>query len=322
MRERDFYFILFFGQLTQKTELVFVGEPELLRDLIFVFQGIDGQYIKFDRMSNDFTIVEGISVSKPMKEMVYKLLDIGCLYLKVRDFVSDNLDKSHVGLVGQSLCAALQHELTEHYKLIAILEAQIEKQIANKISQQDQQCLTLKRLMVWTTDCYQKLRLMSVLVDVCQGNHGTEKEHFFKLTANPLVTDNKGGALITAIHNYTKHGDPFIRKYLTDMLTLVSKPFYEMLVRWVYEGELDDPYGEFLVACDPSVPEDDLWQKKYVMREDMLPSFLNKELGQKIFSIGKSLNFIRYSCHDDTLVEQYYTTFNNNETGKVNSVHG
>lgn len=127
--------------------------------------------------------------------------------------------------------------------------------------------------------------------------------------------DQKGGALITTIHNYTKHGDPFIRKYLTDMLKVVSKPFYEMLVRWVYEGELDDPYGEFLVACDPTVSEEDLWQNKYFIRDDMLPSFLSKELGQKIFSIGKSLNFIRYSCHDDTLVEQYYNTFNNDATG-------
>lgn len=113
---------------------------------------------------------------------------------------------------------------------------------------------------------------------------------------------------MTTIHNYTKHGDPFFRKYLTDMLQVVSKPFYEMLARWVYEGELDDPYEEFLVACDPTVSEEHLWQNKYSIREDMLPSFFTKELGQKIFAIGKSLNFIRYSCHDDTLVEQYYTS--------------
>ncbi|CEP14067.1 hypothetical protein [Parasitella parasitica] len=268
------------------TEFIYVSEADLLRDLIFLFQGIDGQYIRFDSDLNDHVFTPGIEVSRSTENMVFKLADIGWLYIKVRNFVKDNMDSPTIGLVGQSLCAALQHELTEYYKLIAILEAQIEKQMIN--NQITDQSLTLKRLMIWTLDCNQKLRLMSVLVDVCQGR--------------------KGGALISAIHNYTKHGDPFIKNYLTDMLKIVSKPFYEMLERWVYEGELDDPYQEFFVACDRTVPEEELWQSKYTLREDMLPAFLSKELAHKIFSIGKSLNFIRYSCHEDTLAEQYETS--------------
>ncbi|KAI8333505.1 Spc98 family-domain-containing protein [Choanephora cucurbitarum] len=263
---------------------LYVSEADLLRDLIFLFQGIDGQYIRYDRQLNDHVFVPGIEVSKSTEEMVFKLAEIGWLYSCVRNFIKEHVDSPHIGLVGQSLCAALQHELTEYYKLIAILEAQIEKQIANKHLGLTDQSLTLKRLTVWTLECNQKLRLMSVLVDVCQ--------------------DQKGGALISMIHNYTKHGDPFIQTYLIDMLRVVSRPFYDMLERWVYEGELDDPYGEFFVACDPTVSEDELWQHKYSLREDMLPSFLSKELAHKIFAIGKSLNFIRYSCHNDLLEEQ------------------
>lgn len=152
--------------------LIYVSEPDLLRDLIFIFQGIDGQYIKFNQSINDYGFIPGVSVSIPMQEMVFKLADIGWLYIKIRDFIKQNVDNPTIGLVGQSLCAALQHELTQYYKLIAILEAQIEKQIANKASAalEEQKSLTLKRLMVWTLDCTQKLRLMSILVDVCQGN--------------------------------------------------------------------------------------------------------------------------------------------------------
>ncbi|KAK4521457.1 GTP cyclohydrolase II [Mucor velutinosus] len=269
---------------SRMTEAVYVSEADLLRDLIFLFQGIDGQYIRYDIQLNDHVFIPGIEVSPSITNMVFKLADIGWLYTKVRNFVNDNMDSPTIGLVGQSLCAALQQELTEYYKLIAILEAQVEKQMIN--NQVTSQSLTLKKLMIWTLDCNQKLRLMSVLVDVCQGQ--------------------KGGALIASIHNYTKHGDPFIKDYLTKMLQIVSKPFYEMLERWVYEGELDDPYEEFFVACDRTVPEEELWQSKYTMREDMLPAFLSKELAHKIFSIGKSLNFIRYSCHEDTLAEQQH----------------
>lgn len=114
--------------------------------------------------------------------MVFKLVDIGWLYIKIRSFIQQNIDNSNIGLVGQSLCAALQHELTEYYKLIAILEAQIEKQIASKSQEFHQQSLTLKRLMVWTLDCTQKLRLMSILVDVCQGSKNNRATNGLKLT--------------------------------------------------------------------------------------------------------------------------------------------
>lgn len=156
----------------QRSEVssAYVSESDLLRDLIFIFQGIDGQYIKFNPDLNDYSLANGISVSKPMEEMVFKLAEMGWIYIKIRNFIRLNVDNPNIGLVGQSLCAALQHELTEYYKLIAILEAQIEKQIADKSLNNDQQTLTLKRLQIWTLDCTQKLRLMSMLVDVCQGN--------------------------------------------------------------------------------------------------------------------------------------------------------
>jgi gamma-tubulin complex component 3 len=41
-----------------------------------------------------------------------------------------------------------------------------------------------------------------------------------------------------------------------------------------------------------------LWENKYQFRREMLPAFVDEAFGKKIFSTGKSLNFIRYSCHD------------------------
>lgn len=60
-----------------------------------------------------------------------------------------------------------------------------------------------------------------------------------------------------------------------------------------------------------------LWEAKYKFRGDMLPMFVGEAFGRKvsihpstrkvfdcdqIFSTGKSLNFIRYSCHDSDWV--------------------
>lgn len=135
----------------------------------------------------------------------------------------------------------------------------------------------------------------------------------------------------------------------------MSKPFFETLQKWLFSGELSDPYLEFFVTVDPELAhlqyvypttltagagimtgdggfggfhldQDDLtgeresglrlWQGKYKFRQEMLPAFVGEGFGSKvsdinsyldcikqfpysqIFSTGKSLNFIRYSCHD------------------------
>ncbi|KAI9495284.1 Spc98 family-domain-containing protein [Zychaea mexicana] len=259
-----------------------VPESELLRDLIFIFQGIDGQYIKYDSNSDVYAMDSQINVPEPTKDLVYRLTEIGWLYQRIQAFIRTRCNDPSAGLVAQAFCFALQHELTDYYKLMAVLEAQIEKQTSNLLSVTSEHTLTLRRLILWTRESSQRLRLMSVLVDVCK--------------------NQKGGALVSTMHNYTKHGDPFIQNYIRAMLEEVSKPFYEMLQRWIYEGELDDPYQEFFVACDPSVCEEELWRNKYTIRENMIPSFISGELAQKIFLIGKSINFIRYSCQDDAFV--------------------
>jgi gamma-tubulin complex component 3 len=148
-------------QLAHARQQHTVPETDLIRDLIYLFQGIDGQYIRYDTATHDPLFAPGIHVSKPMTELVFKLTETGWFYTKVRDFVQFN---NHGGLTGQSLCAAFQHELTEYYKFIAMLEAQLEKQIADQVTDQT---LTLKRLAVWTLDTNQKLKLMHVLIEAC-----------------------------------------------------------------------------------------------------------------------------------------------------------
>jgi len=126
--------------------------------------------------------------------------------------------------------------------------------------------------------------------------------------------DSHGGALVSVIHTYTFNGDPFIRKFTARLLEEVSKPFLNALSRWIHEGELQDPFQEFFVQLNseasgsgtaydvsgkeaqPDVDAALLWQNKFSFREEMLPSFLGESFGRKIFSTGKSLNFIRHSC--------------------------
>ncbi|CAG8543918.1 14495_t:CDS:10 [Acaulospora morrowiae] len=249
-----------------------ISEALLLRDIIFIFQGIDGQFVKYNVDEASYIIDPKISISRSTRDLLHRLTELGKLYLRVDKFVDNNVNDPSIGLVGQAFCSALQHELTEYYRFIAVLEAQVNKEVNGK--QMSTDGISLKRLLVWIQESLLKLRMMSVLVDCCK--------------------QKRGGALVSAIYNYTNHGDPFIQQFVNNMLE-------KMLQRWIYEGELEDPFEEFFVACNPDV-EEDLWQSKYYIRSDMRPAFISELLDKKIFSIGKSLNFIRYSCHDNNWV--------------------
>lgn len=120
------------------------------------------------------------------------------------------------------------------------------------------------------------------------------------------------------IHGFsTSHGDPYVGAFAERMLVPVTRPFYDMLRQWIYDGELSDPYHEFFVveqnpqnkADRENDPRKDqapnVWEDKYKLDESMMPTIMTEELAKKAFLIGKSLNFIRYGCGDSAWVEAY-----------------
>lgn len=85
-----------------------------------------------------------------------------------------------------------------------------------------------------------------------------------------------------------------------------------MLRLWIYDGELSDPFKEFFVvepefrpATDPRRIATSVWEDKYKLDDEMVPSIITQDFAKKVFLIGKSLNFIRYGCGDSDWVEAY-----------------
>ncbi|KAL4242041.1 Spindle pole body component [Abortiporus biennis] len=302
-----------------------LSEHLILRDTLYLLQGISGKYITFSAIKDGSDQVHQLlfkedmrrTISAPTKALVLRLAEVGHLYMRVDEFIREHEGKPGIGMIEQSLCHHLQSQLTEYYRLIAVLESQMATSNANADSPGNEQVeddsgLTLKRLDVWIQDWRLRMRMMSVCVEGAR--------------------DTQGGALVNLIHGYADNGDPFIRKFTDQLLEEVSKPFFSTLHNWLFCGELNDPFGEFFVAVDPELAHiqyvqqsagllsgdggfggfggdtDDiigdrdgglkLWEGKYRFQKDMLPAFVGETFGRKIFSTGKSLNFIRYSCHD------------------------
>ncbi|KAI0053620.1 gamma-tubulin complex DGRIP91/SPC98 component [Auriscalpium vulgare] len=314
-----------------------LSEEVLIRDTLYLLQGISGKHIRFSAADHDgvamklvFSEDAGHLIPAPTKELIHRLSEVGHLYTLVDHFVRDRESLAGIGMIEQSLFHHLQSQLTEYYRLIAVLESQLTLSSSSNESsgtpadpdlRAEESGLTLKRLDVWINEWRLRMRMMSVCVEAARDTHG--------------------GALVNLIHSYTENGDPFVREFTDQLLEEVSKPFFGTLQKWLFSGDLYDPFSEFFVLVDPELAhlryvqpsalaagygalsgdggfsglsgDNDevsderesglrLWEAKYQFRSEMLPTFVGEGFGRKIFSTGKSLNFIRYSCQDNDWV--------------------
>ncbi|CAH1785133.1 unnamed protein product [Owenia fusiformis] len=253
-----------------------VSESVLLREIVYIFQGIEGQLIKLQVTKDGYRIDPKAGIPKAVRKTVGKLAECGWLYNKVRKYCDTRSTDKAFGLVGQSFCAALHQELTEYYRLMAIIEAQLQQEEDQGIDMAEQ--LTLRKLAVWTTEPLVRMKTLAALVDICTGK--------------------KGGALASAIYSYTQHGDPFVQDIIRHTLRLVVQPVYGTVLKWMFDGELEDNFHEFFVAGNPTVKNIRLWHDKYSLRKPMIPSFITQEQARKILLAGKSINFLRQLCQD------------------------
>lgn len=269
----------------KKDALIDVTEKMLIRDVLFIFQGIEGKIIKMDSSKDGYRLDPKVRLSPGQKEIILKLSDVGWLYSQVKDFcewggsISGNdrmADRTAAGLVNQSLVLALREELSDYCRLIALLEAQIQEGGDTPLGEPSGG-LTLRRLVMWTLEPRAQLRALAFLT------HAARKVY--------------GGACVSSIYQHLHHGNPGHRAIVCKVLTRASTPMYVMLTQWLLDGALEDPHHEFFIAADPTVSDDRLWQDKYSIRWSMLPSFINKSQAQRVLASGKSLNFLRNVCH-------------------------
>ena len=126
--------------------------------------------------------------------------------------------------------AAVQAELADYYRLIAVLEAQAQVPMASALEAPTTGSgggtagggtyLTLRRLSVWLAEPLRRLRLLAVLVDA--------------------AADARGGALLRALHEHAKHGDPATRATVERLLAAAANRRRRMVRAWVVAGSWRD----------------------------------------------------------------------------------
>lgn len=125
----------------------------------------------------------GYSLPAPTRVLLHTLAELGWLYRKIDAKINSDSETERrgrtVGMVEQSLHAALKGEMTEYYRLVAILEGQLDEVedaseggLGGGVEGMEGG-LTLRRLMVWTEEVKLRMRMMGTLVEEAGGKSTT-----------------------------------------------------------------------------------------------------------------------------------------------------
>jgi len=111
-----------------------------------------------------------------------------------------------------------------------------------------------------------------------------------------------GGTTLSILHEkyINSSGNVRAEKIMHFLIDLASKPFFETLAAWLYRGIILDPSKDFFVGDNqvldkerlPAEYNDDFWEKRYCLRVDKIPTFLQK-YSDVILRTGKYLNVIQ-----------------------------
>lgn len=259
-----------------------ITEKDIINDLIFIFQGIDGHFINFNTVTNSYTLNSLLPFNDNIIEIVSVLTELGWLYRKVNNFINFFNKAEIPSQFIQSFSFAIQTELNEYYQLISLF-----KKMNTKIEEvsDNQSELTLKKLLLWTYEPLERLKWIATACEAINSN----------LDINIAL---RGIPIISQLYSYVTYCGA--DKLLAKVLEETSKPLFSIIKNWLLYGELQDPYKEFFVDINEKVTDDEIWTNRYILISKNVPIFFSKNVSKKIFEIGKCVNFIRKYCNEPT----------------------
>ncbi|KAJ4747995.1 Gamma-tubulin complex component [Rhynchospora pubera] len=257
---------------------VSVQEPFLIEDLLYALVGIEGRYISIKRIrgKEGYVVFQiDTSMDLALQELTSRIFPLCEGYVLVNHFVES---RSHFknGFVNHALAAAIRAFLLDYQAMVAQLEHQFR---LGKLSSQG--------LWFFCQRMMSSMNALAVLVE-------------------KAITDNvSGSATLNLLVSQVKAmaGDNAVRSLLERMTECASAAYFKILERWVYEGVIDDPYGEFFISENKSLQKESLtedydakyWEHRYKLK-DGVPSFL-RSVSYTILTTGKYLNVMRECGH-------------------------
>lgn len=294
----------------------------ILDDLLFVFLGNEGKYIRYrenynptiekDRLAGpSFKLLPGLDPS--LRDLTNAILLMATHYGAVEAFVEVQSREEFGGVV-HALCAAIRKLMQNYLVLVAQLETQLLANSSFTLHVLNLQILPTSHMMYQLYSlAHEILKRNSLLEeDLDDSEDGMDEiENILEtlreggdLAAGTLPGKRicKGGNVLGLITKCleTMSGDPAARELLTSLLRDASKPYMVMLNEWLHHGSIKDPHAEFLIKEQKSIKRerleedytDEYWERRYTIRDNDVPPQL-VGLKDKVLLAGKYLNVVR-----------------------------
>ena len=265
-----------------KTSLTII-EKDIINDLIYTLEGINGKYISYDAKEDAFILNKLMPWSEEIYNIVNSICELGWLYKKIKEYLYlFKAEKASNSQFIQSFIFSVQKELDEYFKLISFF-----KKMNN--SQKGGKKLNLKKLFLWSLEPKQKLKWIATVCETC--------------------CNLKGAAIFSQIYSLNNYLG--CNTYLKNILKEVSKPFLTFILNWIKYGNLEDPYKEFFVDIIDGINNDDIWNLKYQLIAKNVPNFMKRDKTIKIFEVGKGIHFLKNYCKEKFNLSNLKENLNN-----------
>ncbi|CAK7902563.1 spindle pole body component Spc97p [[Candida] anglica] len=324
-----------------------VQQGLIMQDLLFVLLGYEGFYIRYSERYNpnsldslikgpDYKTAKHLDVS--LKSITKKLVHFGKYYSALNSFVEHYCSQSS-GKVVQRLCTEISQFIVQYQQLIIQIEEEFKHNssfnlniLENILNQEISVKIHLLYEIITSIhdDSQTRFKLYGA-----NNNINNDREAYFKNfirniqndlreTGNiDLTTDQqnfnqcKGGLVLQIIQQltHTYHGDQVSMTFLSKLFDAVSIDYVQMLNNWLINGDIDDPYDEFLIKENKlstanrfqdiiHTRTEKYWDELYGTRTDgLIEQFSSKEIQLKILATGKYLNIFKL-CTDINNFEQ------------------
>jgi gamma-tubulin complex component 2 len=295
-------------------------DSAILEDLLYVFMGYEGQYVRFAEDHNpseeknrlkgpNFRPLPGLDPS--LCDLTSSMLKMATHYCGMEAFIEVQ-SREDYGSVNHALCAAIRKLLKDYL----ILVAQLETKVINDPT------FTLHQMHLCIIPTAQSLaQLYALGQELLKKNSLLEEDLDESLDEfdadNILERLREGGDLLPGSMSKkrciggnvlalltrrlaTYSGDPAARSLLEMLLREASRPYVAMLNEWLHHGGIRDPHSEFLVGERTSIKRermvedyiDEYWEKRYYIRDKEVPPQL-ESVREKVLLAGKYLNVVR-----------------------------
>jgi gamma-tubulin complex component 2 len=293
-------------------------ERAIVEDLLYVFMGFEGQYIRFSEaydpleekeklLGPNFRISSGLDPS--LKDLTASMLKMATHYVAVDAFIEVQ-SRNEYGAVSHALCAAIRKLLQEYLILMAQLEHQFLTNAAFTLHMLNLQIKPTSHMLFQLYNLgIELLKANSILEDDNEDSLD-DSDDMEQILENLNEGRNgipgkkvcKGGSVLGLITRRlaSMAGDPAAKTLLTTLLREASRPYMFMLNEWLHHGGIRDPHGEFLIKEQKSIKRerldedytDEYWEKRYTVRDNMVPPQLEGSK-DKVLLAGKYLNVVR-----------------------------